>query len=80
MRGVIDKNGKGQHYCRTTRQRTENVQGQYQVADPERVRGQNIIVVDDIMTSGATMAECSRVLRHAGARTVKGVVLARTVK
>lgn len=37
----------------------------------------NIILVDDVFTSGATMQECARVLKNAGAQTVRGLVMAR---
>jgi predicted amidophosphoribosyltransferase len=43
------------------------------------VSGRYVIVVDDVITSGSTMRECQRVLFEAGARDVRGVVLARTV-
>jgi predicted amidophosphoribosyltransferase len=41
---------------------------------------ESVILVDDVITSGATMAECARVLKSAGAKDVIGVALARTVK
>jgi hypoxanthine-guanine phosphoribosyltransferase len=43
------------------------------------VEGRHVILVDDVLTSGATMRECARVLREAGARSVTGIALARTV-
>jgi ComF family protein len=44
-----------------------------------RIAGRHIIIVDDIMTSGATMDECANVLLQSGARLVDGLVLGRTV-
>lgn len=73
------RKGQRQHYCSNIRQRIDNVRGRYQVIDSERVRGQDILVIDDIITSGATMRECARVLREYGARSVIGIALARTV-
>lgn len=69
-----------QHQCANTAQRIANVRGLYAVADEERTRDRNIILVDDVITSGATMNECARVLKSAGALDVIGVALARTVK
>ena len=40
------------------------------------VRGKNIILVDDVFTSGATMAECANVLKRAGAKSVWGMAVA----
>lgn len=50
-------------------QRAANVRGVYS-ASAERVRGKSILLVDDIVTTGATLSECVRVLRGAGARFV----------
>ncbi len=49
--------------------------------DPARaatIRGRRLLLVDDVMTSGATLHEAARVLRAAGAARVSAVVLART--
>jgi ComF family protein len=47
-------------------------------AGPDAVRGQNLVLVDDVVTTGATATACVRVLLEAGARTVSVVALART--
>ena len=50
--------------------RRANVLGVYEAVDPERISGHRILLVDDICTTGATLAECARVLREAGAAHV----------
>jgi predicted amidophosphoribosyltransferase len=50
------------------------------VADPALVRGRRLLVVDDVMTSGATLAECARTLLDAGAEDVLVGALARAVR
>lgn len=58
--------------------RRANVLGVYEAVNEARIRGARVLLVDDIYTTGATMAECARVLREAGAADVMGVALART--
>ena len=62
------------------RQRAENIHGVFDVVRPERVRGRKILLVDDVMTSGATFAELNRVLTKAGATAVYGVTFCRVVR
>lgn len=50
--------------------RRANVLGVYEAAEPERIQGCRILLVDDICTTGATLAECARTLRDAGAADV----------
>lgn len=60
--------------------RLANVKGAFTL-DPLRaaeVRGQRIVLVDDVMTSGASLFAAAQVLRDAGAARVTAVVLART--
>lgn len=53
------------------------VAGAFVVRRPEDFLGRRVLLVDDVMTTGATLAECSRVLRLAGAADVHVTALAR---
>ena len=61
----------------TPRQRRQNLRGAFQVADPTTVAGKHILVVDDILTTGATARAAARVLMQAGAESVRIATLAR---
>lgn len=61
----------------TPRQRRENLRGAFAVRARERVTGKDVLLVDDIYTSGATARACSRVLRASGAASVWVVTAAR---
>ena len=50
--------------------RRANVSGAYEPERAERLDGRRVLLIDDIVTTGATLAECSRVLRTAGASDV----------
>lgn len=58
------------------RKRADNLKNAFAVTDNRAVRGKRILLVDDILTTGATMAECAHVLRAAGAYSVQALVLA----
>ena len=58
--------------------RRANIAGAYTVPRPERVRGRRVLLIDDIVTTGATREECVRTLRAAGAASVRCAALART--
>jgi ComF family protein len=57
--------------------RRENVRGAFRAAAGARPGGKRVLLVDDVMTTGATAGEAARVLRAAGAAAVVVVVLAR---
>ena len=58
-------------------QRKENVRGVFSVAAPERIKGRIVVLVDDVMTTGATVSACAGALVRAGARKVLALTLAR---
>ncbi len=64
----------------TRHQRRENLRGAFAVADPERLAKRDVLLVDDVFTTGATASECARVLRRAGANRVWVTTVARTLK
>ena len=57
--------------------RRENLRGAFEVVKPDAVRGRVIVLVDDVMTTGATLSACARALKRAGAARVMGLTLAR---
>jgi len=57
--------------------RRENLRGAFEVVKPEKVRGCGIVLVDDVLTTGATLSACARALKRAGTLRVLGLALAR---
>ncbi|MCL2287094.1 MAG: ComF family protein [Firmicutes bacterium] len=57
------------------RQRVENVTGAFQIAKDISVPGKNYIIIDDIYTTGASLNECARVLKDAGAANITCMTL-----
>ena len=64
----------------TASERALNVQGAFAVPDRSRIAGRRLILVDDVLTSGATIDACARALNRAGAGSVDVLVLARVVE
>jgi ComF family protein len=51
-------------------ERRKNVRGAFQVTDVHALRGERVLLVDDVITTGGTVTECAKVLRTAGAESV----------
>lgn len=63
-------------YDHTRAERRRELRGAFAVTEGADVAGMDVLLVDDIMTTGATLTECARVLKRAGARRVYAFVLA----
>jgi ComF family protein len=61
-------------------EREKNIKGAFIVTDKKKIAGENIILIDDVYTTGATINECARVLMKAGAQRVAVLTLARVLQ
>ncbi len=59
------------------RQRIENLRGAFALSDNAKVRDRDLVLVDDVFTTGSTADECALVLRQAGAASVRVLTIAR---
>ena len=64
----------------TRPQRRENIRGAFRVSHPTKIAGRDVLLVDDVLTTGTTASECARILRKAGAQNVWVATVARTLK
>ena len=60
-------------------ERIINVAGAFAIRQPEVVADRNVVLIDDVFTTGATMNECASVLKQAGASHVTAFTLARAI-
>ncbi|MCS7026669.1 MAG: ComF family protein [Bryobacteraceae bacterium] len=61
----------------SNRARRQNVSGLFEVTKPAEIRGLHVLLVDDVLTTGATASACASALKRAGARAVSVLTLAR---
>lgn len=58
-------------------ERLENMNNQFRVFTDKKIKGKTLLLIDDVCTTGATLNECARILKEAGAKKVIGFVVAR---
>ena len=68
---------KSQVEVKDKEERLANIIGSFAIKNPEKIKGKKIILIDDVLTTGATMREAKKVLKNAGAKKVVGIVVAR---
>ena len=66
------------HLGRMSRQ--ENVRGAFRLGSASNIEGAHILLIDDVLTTGATVEECARILKRGGAATVDVLTLARALR
>ncbi len=59
--------------------RIKNLKGAFDVRDSSFLKGKNVLLVDDVITTGATVNECSKVLKLHGTNRIEVFTLARAV-
>ena len=67
---VKPKDTEHQARIKDRRERLKNIIGSFAVKNDARIKNKNIILIDDITTTGATLAEAKKVLRQSGARKI----------
>jgi competence protein ComFC len=60
----------------SSQERKKNIKGAFSVENNSFITGKDIVLVDDVVTTGATVRECSKVLKKAGARDIYVITLA----
>lgn len=58
-------------------QRYKNIENIFGIRSPELINKQNIILIDDVFTSGATLQEAAKILKNNGAKKIIGITIAR---
>ncbi|OGM90408.1 hypothetical protein A2999_00315 [Candidatus Wolfebacteria bacterium RIFCSPLOWO2_01_FULL_38_11] len=71
------KNNKPQANLKNIEKRVENVKNCFEIPYPELIKNKNILLVDDVYTSGATMNEMVKILKENGARRIIAAVIAK---
>jgi len=74
---IKTKNNKQQAGLRDCEKRKENAKGCFAAINPKSIAGKNIVLVDDVFTSGATMDEAVKALKESGAKKIIALVIAK---
>jgi len=75
---IKTKNTKSQTELNNYEEREKNIAGSFAANEPQKIKGRNIILLDDVFTSGATMKEAVRILKEVGAKKIIGLVIVKT--
>jgi ComF family protein len=69
----------GPQVGRELKDRLKAVKGIFEVTDQKKIKGKSVLLIDDVLTTGATANECARVLKKGGASLVNILTIARTI-
>lgn len=59
--------------------RIAQVRGEFEIFNTEKIEGKKVLLVDDVMTTGATLSAVAKILKEAGAKSVSAVIFAQKV-
>ena len=72
------KENQKQHRIKAS-ERAENVRGVFKAINKEAIKNKNILIIDDIITTGNTLGECAKILKYAGCSKISCATLCTTV-
>lgn len=78
--GLISRKYRQNQGHKSLKERKANISGVFRVKRPDAVKGKSILIIDDVITTGATLNELAKVLLKAGAKQISAVCFARAVK
>ena len=74
---TLGRTGHSRQVGTSRLQRWQQLQGAFYVRSPRLINGTRILIVDDVVTTGATLSECAKILKKAGARSVWSAAIAK---
>jgi ComF family protein len=74
--GTLERHGQQQQRNASRAQRLKQLQDAFVISHPDRIRGKHVVLVDDVVTTGATLEAAAHALKAAGAGRVSAVVFA----
>lgn len=77
---IFRKKDTAAQFRQTRAQRWANIRNAFRLYGSEKLKGKRLLLVDDIMTTGATMFEAARILKKGGAKSIACAVAARAAK
>jgi ComF family protein len=80
LENVIIRNTETRTQTKKSRvERWQNIDGKFRIVDPERLKGKNILLIDDVITTGATLESCAQEILTGTAASVSIATLAYTL-